>query len=298
MKAETKPTCSNDQTSGEDSESLTLAQAARQAEALGIFRASKRRQITLGIPAMGIREILDRASAVWNFSLTELWSFAPNESDQLTLHPDAFTMESDAVARCRDFRAGSEQYSFDYGQGMPGRVWSTGKIELQSNVQDLPPDVFLRHKIAKNANLCGAVAVPIIGKQDEIIAVLCAFIDSPLYSTRGLEIMLSDVAKVQFVANQIGKSVMSDPQMLQAGIRMLQLQRQMEASNGESEPQLMIDEFINAKRARTNRHDFQSSTMLAESALEIPSFCEVVDNADDSDKSPQQNYSNSADSGS
>merc|ERR1711939_89693 len=116
---------------------------------------------------------------------------------------------------------------------MPGRVWSTGTLELQTNVQDLPQHVFLRNQVAKRASLCGAVGVPILGMDEQIIGVLCAFVDVPLHSERGLNIMLHDISRVQFAATQISRAYISDPMVLDASFQSQMSPRLSQSSTNE-----------------------------------------------------------------
>ena len=138
-------------------------------------------------PAIGTtQDIMAMASQAWEFSYCELWRRTKLNSgfELLTLDPDTCCVspmqQSPGVAL---FRNVSKSYVFRHGQGIPGRVWSSGQYELQANVQELEEQVFLRRKFAPIAGLFGAVGQaitdPVCG---EVLGVLCAFLNAPLTS--------------------------------------------------------------------------------------------------------------------
>jgi len=145
------------------------------------------------------------------------------------------------AASGRKFRDASSGFTFQYGQGIPGRVWESGSVELQTNVQALPENLFLRKAIAPVAGYAGSVAQAISmpgddDEEEEVVAVICAFLNASLDSPRGgncpsplttichvpphlyvplpkpigMDVVINDMQKLQLVARDIGRAIMRE----------------------------------------------------------------------------------------
>ena len=129
---------------------------------LQIMMQLPKQKISLGVGLP--RDILRQASDFWEFEYVEIWRKTQRKDGEgciLTLDEDAMAMHPKATAQCvTRFREASREYTFERGQGIPGRVWDDQKIELQTNVQALPESVFLRRKHAGPAGMAGAIGKP------------------------------------------------------------------------------------------------------------------------------------------
>lgn len=79
---------------------------------------------------------------------------------------------SSAGAALEKFHAAGEDLSFDPGQGLPGRAWSSRAPAWISSVQDDPN--FIRAGAAARANLHTGFAIPVL-KGNEVVAVIAFY---------------------------------------------------------------------------------------------------------------------------
>lgn len=96
--------------------------------------------------------------------VTEIW--LPNkEETQLELASGIYGMLD-------DFRTASEQMRFDYGQGLPGKVWKEAQPMI---ITDLAHSCFERTEAAQHAGLTCAIALPVFSGKflSAVIVFLC-----------------------------------------------------------------------------------------------------------------------------
>ncbi|MDJ1185344.1 diguanylate cyclase [Roseofilum casamattae] len=94
------------------------------------------------------------------------------------------------------FREQSTALTFEFRQGLPGRVWATQEPEWIENVSGASEQLFLRMPHARNVGLKGALGVPICWEK-EVLAVL-VFLRQSHYVPQSRSLTL-----VQAVANQL-----------------------------------------------------------------------------------------------
>lgn len=103
--------------------------------------------------------------------------------------------------KLNEFRHQSEKFRFAPGEGLPGRVWSSGKLEWIGDVSQENHQVFHRTRIAAAAGLRGALAIP-IAFGFEVLAVLVFFQKHEMApDERSLEL-------VNAVATQLGSMIL------------------------------------------------------------------------------------------
>lgn len=123
--------------------------------------------------------------------LTE-WAYAefwvPDSAGDRLRYGDAYRLNDDHES----FRTLSETTTFTPGEGLPGRVWETGRPEWIHDVSDLPSDEYIRADEAANAGLHAAYAVPIHGV-DEHAAVFVCYLPEPRLPDERLKRMVETV---------------------------------------------------------------------------------------------------------
>ncbi|MGE4219830.1 MAG: PAS domain-containing protein [Alphaproteobacteria bacterium] len=82
---------------------------------------------------------------------------------------------SNADPRTRLFSEFSENYRFKIGEGLLGRVWQSRSAESIEDVSTADPSVFRRHRVALECGLRSVLAVPVIGEDEDCLAVLVFF---------------------------------------------------------------------------------------------------------------------------
>jgi len=100
----------------------------------------------------------------WEYG--EAW--IPNtHNNRLELSPAVYIKSS----KLKPFRKASEQFTFKPGQGMPGRVWKTGKPEWRGNVDRTSIKKYPRKKLAEECGVGSGFAIPIVAEK-QVVAVL------------------------------------------------------------------------------------------------------------------------------
>ena len=82
---------------------------------------------------------------------------------------------SNADPRTQRFGEFSEAHRFAVGEGLPGRVWQTRRVERIDDLTATEPSVFRRHEIALECGLRSVLAVPVVDERGECLAVLVFF---------------------------------------------------------------------------------------------------------------------------
>ena len=108
----------------------------------------------------------------WDFG--EAWIPSPDGTTLVYSH--AYYCCSDKFNK---FAALSEGTMFTRGVGLPGRVWSSGKIEWITDVTGESQTQFLRRELAKETGIITAVGIPIMAG-DACLAVL-VFLSSTIH---------------------------------------------------------------------------------------------------------------------
>ncbi len=100
----------------------------------------------------------------WEYG--EAWIPNP-QKNRLELSPAVYIKNS----RLESFRKASERFTFKPGQGMPGRVWKTGKPEWRGNVDRASIKKYPRKKLAEKCGVGSGFAIPIVAEK-QVVAVL------------------------------------------------------------------------------------------------------------------------------
>src|SRR5262245_54375518 len=93
--------------------------------------------------------------------------------------------------RLREFAVGSRSYAFAPGQGMPGRVWSSGKPLWVTDVR--ADDNFPRFRMARRCGIKAGFAIP-VKASGETIAIIEFFVFEQRREDRHLIELVSAVA--------------------------------------------------------------------------------------------------------
>jgi len=130
--------------------------------------------------------VLKEVCRATGWALGEAWLPAPDGS-ALEMGPVWHV----ASNRLREFVAGSRTYAFRPGQGLPGRVWSSGKPIW---VTDVRADAnFPRFRMARRIGLKAGFAIP-VKASDETIAIIEFFVFEQRREDRPLIELVSAVA--------------------------------------------------------------------------------------------------------
>lgn len=103
----------------------------------------------------------------WNFG--EAWT--PNSEANILEYSRAWYASD---VHLKEFRRQSEIFRFTLGDGLPGRVWFSQKLEWIADVSKEKRRFYWRGEIAAAAGLKGALAIPIIFER-QVLAVLVFF---------------------------------------------------------------------------------------------------------------------------
>jgi len=98
------------------------------------------------------------------------------------------------------FQQSTEAIVFAPGEGLPGRVWSTGKSEWLQGIDTLDEKVFLRQEAAAAVGLKTGLGVPVIA-DGRAVAVLVFFNEAPLPKDSQL------IELVEAIAFQLGGAI-------------------------------------------------------------------------------------------
>ena len=94
----------------------------------------------------------------------------------------------------------SKPLSFSIGSGIPGRVWASQQWEWHTNLSNVSPDVFLRHKASTAFGIKTAFGIPLIANE-RTIAVLVFFSHHALTQNSKL------IEIIQAIAGPISKLI-------------------------------------------------------------------------------------------
>jgi len=103
----------------------------------------------------------------WDYG--EVWLL--NEKRDVLRIGKPFFVQSEARASLERFREEIESYTFALDSGIPGRAWKNHAASWTEDVQRLTAAEFLRLEHAKQADIHGIVAIPVIDN-DEVLAVM------------------------------------------------------------------------------------------------------------------------------
>ncbi|MBT9312696.1 response regulator [Leptothoe kymatousa] len=120
-----------------------------------------------GIFAQFLSDVLSQGCQTTDWDFGEVW--VPHANGQ-TLVCSSVSYGHEAT-HIQSFRKESLGFQFKHGEGLPGRVWVSQKPEWIEDIATLTPETYARFKIAKDANLRTALAIPII-MADTVQAVL------------------------------------------------------------------------------------------------------------------------------
>ncbi|WP_458208177.1 PAS domain S-box protein [Haladaptatus sp. NG-SE-30] len=114
----------------------------------------------------GLEIALEEVGEAMNWEYGEAW--VPDDDESHLVHHSASYVASDDYT---NFYDASTSMTFDWGEGLPGRVWASGEAEWISDVSDEPEPTFVRTHTATECGLQAAIGAPIVAN-DEVVAVL------------------------------------------------------------------------------------------------------------------------------
>ncbi len=117
--------------------------------------------------------------------------YLPDQDNTFILKPTGIWYLQDEK-RHKEFRLVTENTSFEYGIGLPGRIQKSNNAEWISNVQDDPN--FPRNRLCKSLGLKGAFGFPIT-VSNEIVAVLEFFAEDEMFPDESLLLTVDSVGK-------------------------------------------------------------------------------------------------------
>jgi len=134
----------------------------------------------------GFETTLEAICAYTEWSYGEVWQPAPagDELEFVVGHADD--------PACEPFRAASEDITFAFGHGLPGRVYESGTSEWLPDVSSESPAVFHRTDLAQEVGLHAAFGTPVVA-DGSVVAVLAFFLQSDRNSD---ERLVDDVVDV------------------------------------------------------------------------------------------------------
>jgi len=139
-----------------------------------------------------LSNVLMRVSIATGWDYSELW--IPNHTGtELEVTPIWYGRSE----RVRRFRKVSEQLRFRVGQGLPGRVWQTGKAEWNTDLSTQPIELFLRTRVAQQVGLRAGLGVP-VHANGRLVGVLVFLMMSARHHDQAL------VQLVKTIADQMG----------------------------------------------------------------------------------------------
>ena len=150
--------------------------------------------------------------ADWIFG--EVW--LPDEAGKLLKNGNASYFR-EHTSELEKFNQISQNFSFAPDEGMPGRIWTSKKIEWQRDTSALSPEVYFRAEYALKANLKTALGIPVLDG-GEVIAVL-VFYSSGVRAKDRYLIDLVSVATAQLGAILASKRAVELTQISQARYR-------------------------------------------------------------------------------
>jgi PAS domain S-box-containing protein len=121
--------------------------------------------------------------------------FPVHKKRKVVLHPSSLWY----LRNKRDFKtfkAVTQETIFEKGEGLPGRVFQSGKVAWIKNVQK--DKNFPRNKLSKNLSVKGAVGVPLT-VENEVVAIL------EFFSRKEIKLDRSMVAILELVAEQMNR---------------------------------------------------------------------------------------------
>lgn len=119
-----------------------------------------------------IREIC--AVIDWDFAEVWLPNFEGNFfTYSVTWYPKDKPYFDNFPLSLADFRQYSSKYSFYLGQGLPGKVWAQQKPLWWQNLDQDP--LFLRYNHARQCGLKTGLGIPVMGSNNNIIAIFVFF---------------------------------------------------------------------------------------------------------------------------
>lgn len=110
---------------------------------------------------------LQRVAGATGWSYGEVW--VPGE-DAIELSPSWYP----GTTKLKEFRRKSEEFTFQPGEGLPGRVWESRKPEWIPDISAVRKETYLRTEIAREAGLKAGLGVPITAN-GEVLAVLAFY---------------------------------------------------------------------------------------------------------------------------
>lgn len=162
-------------------------------------------------PCVSPASIVQEASKTWSFSFVELW-LPTHDGKHLMFDADACVMHPRAPQSALAlFRDCSKTTMFQPGEGIPGRVWSSSKPEILTNVQEAGA-AFVRN-FSAFTGLKAAIGLPVICQNGmcrcrrKCVGVIVAFLEVPLTQSASPEAILSLIRPLQSLAAKLAHAL-------------------------------------------------------------------------------------------
>ncbi|WP_435335709.1 GAF domain-containing protein [Haloarchaeobius sp. TZWWS8] len=107
---------------------------------------------------------------IWQYA--ETWVPSESESGEQLLR--AGSVWYGDVGRHYEYRSVSTHFTFQRGEGLPGRAWQTGDVQWIRDAAWSDPSYFRRASAARDADLHAGIAAPITDGED-LVAVVTFF---------------------------------------------------------------------------------------------------------------------------
>jgi len=117
----------------------------------------------------GLERTLQAICRYTEWAYGEVWTPA-DRADELT-----YTLGYTDDPELEPFRTESTSVTFDFGEGLPGRVYSTQSTEWIPDASEEPLDSFHRAELAADAGIRAAFGVPVMAGE-RVVAVLAFFL--------------------------------------------------------------------------------------------------------------------------
>lgn len=134
----------------------------------------------------GLKLLVESICEHTEWSYGEVW--IPDGERQRLTFAGGHTRNSDFEA----FIDESEELTFNFGQGLPGRVYASRSSEWREDVASEDQEVFIRTQLASQVSLHAAFGVPVIS-DGSVLAVIVFFLDQPRTADNWLVEDIEDV---------------------------------------------------------------------------------------------------------
>ncbi|MEM7772258.1 MAG: GAF domain-containing protein [Cyanobacteria bacterium P01_A01_bin.37] len=158
--------------------------------------------------------VLQQVCEVAGWCYGEVWIKSPDGSFLQSCPPWYYKQVEDNLefsAALEHFRHQSATLMLNRGEGIPGRVWEQGHLELIPDVSSTSESVFIRTELVKKCRFKAVLGVPILGREsavteaqsspsDRVLAVLVFFAETNQQGGYLIDL-------VETLSNQLGRVI-------------------------------------------------------------------------------------------